>query len=199
MATETLRHSVVFKTQLGWFGLSWHEEALARVTMGHRTSQAAKKRLPYDVLASLGRIMPWQRDLVARLEDFAAGEGAYVSFDDLQLAFARLTLFQRRVLTACRAIRWGETRSYAELAALVGSPRAARAVGTVMAHNPFPIVIPCHRVVGSNHRLGGFSAPGGLALKQRLLANEDVELSDDTDKTRPTQCQVSRSRNALIM
>jgi len=69
--------------------------------------------------------------------------------------------FQRKVLVACRRIPVGKTRTYAELAAAVGSPKAARAVGRVMATNrPLPIIIPCHRVVGSAGGLGGFSAAG---------------------------------------
>lgn len=78
--------------------------------------------------------------------------------------------FTLRVLEACRAIPFGDTRSYTELAAAVGRPHAARAVGQVMARNPVPLVIPCHRVLGARHRLTGFR--GGLAWKRALLAHE---------------------------
>jgi len=170
MACVKLTEAVVFDTELGWFGLCWGDEDLSRVTIGHRSARAASRGLPSSSLVSLGSIPSSQRDLVARLEDFAAGE--CVNFGDINLNLADTTPFQRRVLIACRRINWGQTRTYAELAGRAGSPRAARAVGTVMANNRFPIVIPCHRVVGSNDRLGGFSAPGGLTLKQRLLRNE---------------------------
>jgi methylated-DNA-[protein]-cysteine S-methyltransferase len=174
VACEKLTEAVVFDTELGWFGLCWSHEDVARVTIGHRSAHAASRKLPSNHLVSLDSITSSQRDLVERLEDFATGD--FVKFDDINLNFAHATPFQRRVLMACRRIRWGQTRTYAELANKAGSPRAARAVGTVMANNRFPIVIPCHRVVGSNDRLGGFSAPGGLTLKQRLLNNEDSEL-----------------------
>ena len=75
------------------------------------------------------------------------------------------------MIDACRAIPRGETLTYGQLAAKAGYPGAARAVGQVMARNCLPLLIPCHRVVGSNG-LHGFSAPGGLATKQRLLEIE---------------------------
>ena len=83
--------------------------------------------------------------------------------------------FTRRVLEACREIPFGDTISYAELAARLDCPRAARAVGQALARNPAPIVIPCHRVVGAHGRLTGFL--GGLSRKQQLLRHEGV---DDT-------------------
>jgi methylated-DNA-[protein]-cysteine S-methyltransferase len=76
------------------------------------------------------------------------------------------------VLEACRGIPYGRTTTYAELAAKAGNPRAARAAGSAMSHNPIPIIIPCHRVLHTGGGLGGFSAPGGLSLKERLLAME---------------------------
>jgi methylated-DNA-[protein]-cysteine S-methyltransferase len=81
------------------------------------------------------------------------------------------TPFQKRVIDVCRSIPWGSTLTYGQVAALAGSPGASRAVGSVMAKNRFPLIVPCHRVIGSNG-LGGFSAPDGLKLKSRLLANE---------------------------
>ncbi len=77
------------------------------------------------------------------------------------------TPFQQRVWSALRQIPYGETRSYAELAGVVGSPRGFRAVGAANGRNPIPIVVPCHRVIESNGGLGGFG--GGLPCKRRLL------------------------------
>ncbi len=78
--------------------------------------------------------------------------------------------FQRRVWNAVAAIPYGETRSYAEIAQQVGSPKAVRAVGAANGANPVPILVPCHRVVNSNGKLGGYG--GGLEMKSRLLALE---------------------------
>ena len=80
-----------------------------------------------------------------------------------------------QVVRACRKIGRGRTRTYGELAAAAGSPGASRAVGSVMAKNRFPIIVPCHRVVGAGGSLGGFSAPTGLNLKERMLALEGHE------------------------
>ncbi|HZP27547.1 MAG TPA: MGMT family protein, partial [Acidimicrobiia bacterium] len=84
--------------------------------------------------------------------------------------------FHQRVYEAARAVPVGTTVTYGELAARVGSPASARAVGQAMAANPFPIVVPCHRVLSAGGRLGGFSATGGLATKRRMLAIEGVVL-----------------------
>jgi len=91
---------------------------------------------------------------------------------DLAIDLSGLPPFSQRVLAACREIRFGETRTYSELAAAVGSPGAARAVGGALARNPVPVVIPCHRVLGSDGRLTGFL--GGLAWKRALLAHEGI-------------------------
>ncbi len=81
-----------------------------------------------------------------------------------------VTPFQKEVLTALQEVPYGDTISYGELAKMIGKPRASRAVGQANAKNPIPIVIPCHRVIGSNGRLTGFG--GGLAVKQVLLELE---------------------------
>jgi len=80
--------------------------------------------------------------------------------------------FSQRVYTELRRVKWGETVTYGELAARAGAPAAARAIGRIMANNPAPLIIPCHRVVRSDGALGGFSAPGGVDFKKKMLALE---------------------------
>lgn len=108
--------------------------------------------------------------------------GARRSFD-LPLD-PRGTSFQRRVWAALTAIPWGETRTYAQIAAAVGSPRAVRAVGQANHRNPIPILIPCHRVVGSDGSLTGYA--GGVAKKQLLLELEGVDMAGLYVPTRGT-------------
>jgi methylated-DNA-[protein]-cysteine S-methyltransferase len=98
--------------------------------------------------------------------------GGDVDFSDVELDLEYQTPLGRRVIAACRAIPHGEVRTYGELAAECGAPGAARAVGSVMAKNRHPLVVPCHRVVGAGGGLGGYSAPEGLRMKRRLLAME---------------------------
>ena len=108
------------------------------------------------------------------LTAFAAGRSDELL--DIEVDYGVTTPFQRRVLDACRAIPPGETLSYAQVAQLAGAPGAARAVGNVMRSNKLPLVVPCHRVVGSGNCLGGYSAPEGLAMKRRLMQREGVAL-----------------------
>lgn len=82
--------------------------------------------------------------------------------------------FDRRVYELARSIPPGQTLSYGEIAARLGAPAAAREVGQALGRNPFPIIVPCHRVTAAGGRLGGFSAAGGAATKRRLLAIEEA-------------------------
>ena len=112
----------------------------------------------------------WTAALQNRLEAYALGQ--VDDFADICVWSENWTPFQQRVLDCCRQIPYGRTKTYAELAIAAGSPGAARAVGRAMATNPIPLVIPCHRVLGSGGDLCGFSAVGGLDAKRRLLALE---------------------------
>ncbi|MCS6908362.1 MAG: methylated-DNA--[protein]-cysteine S-methyltransferase [Anaerolineales bacterium] len=95
---------------------------------------------------------------------------------DLPIDWQRFTPFQERVLRATLAIPYGQVKTYAEIAQEIGNPRATRAVGRAEAHNPLPIVIPCHRVISSRGSLRGYSAPGGIETKARLLRLEGLTL-----------------------
>ena len=95
---------------------------------------------------------------------------------DLPIDWQLVKGFRRAVLQTLTDVPFGETVSYGELATMVGNPGAVRAVGSAMANNPLAIVVPCHRVLASGGRPGGYSAPGGLRTKQQLLALEGVEL-----------------------
>jgi methylated-DNA-[protein]-cysteine S-methyltransferase len=170
-----------FETELGWMAISWRDDALHGVAFGHTTRRNAEIALArsmrtlhvYGRFASQGSSQDtpnWVKELVDGLQRFADGEP--VDFSDMPLALDHLTPFGRRVVAACRRIGWGQTRSYGELASECGASGAARAVGTVMAKNRYPLVVPCHRVLAAGGALGGYSAPDGLRMKRRLLAME---------------------------
>ena len=119
----------------------------------------------------------------AQLREYFAGTRRTF---DLPLA-PRGTAFQQRVWAALRAIPYGETHTYGELAAAIGSPSASRAVGMANHHNPTPIVIPCHRVIGKDKSLTGYG--GGFDVKKYLLAHElgtDIENLPFSDCSRRT-------------
>jgi methylated-DNA-[protein]-cysteine S-methyltransferase len=105
--------------------------------------------------------------LVARL---LAGERLDLAEIDLDLSNS--SAFERAVYAAARTIPCGQTRTYGELAEAIGQPRAAQAVGLALGHNPAPIIIPCHRILAASGKSGGFSAPGGVATKIRMLQIE---------------------------
>ena len=162
--------STVFSTQLGWFSISWQGEKVCQLSFGHASRQAATERTRNRVTPT-GQLSAAQQQLMMRLKDFA--QGGDEDFQDVQIVLDKATRFQHEVYQQCRRIPRGETASYQTLACRAGSPRAARAVGNAMAHNPIPLIVPCHRVVAAERQgLGGFSAPGGLAMKRRLLALE---------------------------
>ncbi|HQY68940.1 MAG TPA: MGMT family protein [Pseudomonadales bacterium] len=98
--------------------------------------------------------------------------GARDDLRDLVLDLDDITEFHRRVFATARAIAPGNTITYGELARRLGTPGAARAVGQALGANPFPIVVPCHRIVAADGSLGGFSAPGGARTKRRMLQIE---------------------------
>ena len=162
----------VFPSDLGWMAARWTGPRLAAFTFDQPSAQHAARHVGADPAATVGdeggvdegegaHVQRFRR----RMQAYARGE--HDDFLDVVLEQETLTPFQQRVLAHCRRIPWGQTLSYAQLAARAGSPGAARAVGNVMARNRFPLIIPCHRVVGTAGALGGFSSPNGLATKQR--------------------------------
>jgi methylated-DNA-[protein]-cysteine S-methyltransferase len=116
--------------------------------------------------------VPEVESLVRRLRRYF--EGTAVDFEDVEIDVEGWTPFQRDVLMALRNVGFGEVVSYSDLARLAGHPRAQRAAGTFCAHNRFPLVVPCHRVVAADG-LGAY--PGlGVDYKRRMLALEGVTL-----------------------
>jgi methylated-DNA-[protein]-cysteine S-methyltransferase len=165
--------------------VAYREAALCGVSFGHASRRSAEvsvaQRLSQgsslvDLTGGARSICPgWIKELADGLERFAAGEA--VDFSDVPLELGHLTPFARRVVAECRRVGWGKTSSYGELATASGGPGAARAVGSVMAKNRFPLIVPCHRVLAAGGAIGGYSAPDGLTMKRRLLAMERSQIS----------------------
>ena len=128
---------------------------------------------PNQQIAKTNRNPPLNRhvnDLIAWLEEWLGGDPQSAVLPALDVSAG--TEFQRDVWTAMSRIPFGETRSYQQLATDIGRPGAIRAVGGACGANPVPLLVPCHRVTAAGGRIGGFSAPGGIVIKQRLLTWE---------------------------
>lgn len=142
---------------VGPWGVEGTEEGVTAVYLPNQRRRASRGTPPEPV-----------RRAAAQLGEYLAGERRDF---DVTLAAHTATAFQREVWDALRAIPFGEVRTYAEVAARVGRPGASRAVGNANHANPWPIVVPCHRVVAANG-LGGYG--GGDEVKRFLLALEGV-------------------------
>ena len=163
MSAVPLRWSWV-ETGLGRLFLTASARGLVAIDL-HESSARERLSRSEGLVEDRAGLEPAAR----QLEEYARGE-RHVFELELDL---RGSEFELRVWNALRAIPWGRTRTYGEIARAIGEPGSARAVGRANGRNPLPIVVPCHRVV-SEKGLGGYS--GGLEWKQRLLALERVQL-----------------------
>ena len=180
-AAKSVPSLSVFPTNLGWFGLVGQPPSLLGLLVGHASADEVRNTARKSLRSGEGaralradfREHDWHPELRRRLERYCLGER--VDFDDILVALPARTGFQERVLKCVRRVGYGRTISYGELAQRAGYPRAARAVGTVMSSNRFPIVIPCHRVVAAGGKPGGYSSPQGIGLKLKLLEMEAAQ------------------------
>jgi methylated-DNA-[protein]-cysteine S-methyltransferase len=165
-----LRYRIV-PTALGSAGFVASEQGVRRSYLPQTSAAALRKRIHKDAPDAKedARLLP---QVAKSLKRYFDGRQPRL---DVPLDFEGATPFERQVWQALLDVPFGETVTYADLARRIGKPRAARAVGMAMAHNRFAPIVPCHRVLRSDGRLGGFSAPGGLRLKRKLLALESTQ------------------------
>ena len=166
-----MNHFALFDTAIGRCGIAWSDRGVVAVQLPERSEAHTRARL-------IERF-PGAREaaLEAEAQRAAAAIAASLRGEAGDLASVELDMdgigpFHRRVYEAARAIASGTTVSYGEIASRIGSPGASRAVGQALGRNPFPIIVPCHRVLSAGGKLGGFSANGGIGTKLRLLAIE---------------------------
>jgi methylated-DNA-[protein]-cysteine S-methyltransferase len=155
---------VAFDTPLGVCAVRWTDAGIASV------------RLPSPRTAALPRLMAGASvppPVRAAIDGIVAVlDGAPLDLGFVPLDERGIDPFRRTVYAATRTIRPGSIVTYGDIARTIGQADGAREVGAALARNPFPIVVPCHRVVGANGKLTGFSAPGGLETKRRMLELE---------------------------
>lgn len=165
----------LFATAIGHCGLAWTAHGIARLQLPEANTGATERRLQRR-----GRPQPAPppavADAILQVQRYL--EGKHIDFESVPLDLRGISAFHQNVYARTRRVAWGETITYGRLAEEVGAPGAARAIGRAMGSNPVPLIIPCHRVLAQNRKIGGFSAYGGAVTKQRLLALEGVFAGD---------------------
>jgi methylated-DNA-[protein]-cysteine S-methyltransferase len=161
----------IFDTAIGRCGIAWSGAGIAGTRLPEATP--ADMRLRYPTAVELPP-PPVVHEAITRIRRHLAGEAddllsVRLDIDDVPELF-------RRILALTRAIPPGETRSYGDIARDLGDVQLARAVGQAMGKNPFPIIVPCHRVLAAGGKTGGFTAPGGVDTKFRILAIEQAHM-----------------------
>ena len=156
-----------FDTAIGTCRIAWHDNGLTGFRLPDVTvigSQTGMAPPP-----------PWVADIIIRVQQHL--QGRLQDFSDLPYDFNRVGDFAREVYRANLAVKAGRTCSYGDIARQLGQPPAAsRAVGTALGANPWPLLVPCHRVVAGDGRMTRFSGPGGIKTKLRLHALEGAQL-----------------------
>ncbi len=169
----TTRGFAFFDTRIGRCGIAWGERGVVLVQLPESRESQVRARVQRRCRGAREALPPPE---VQRAIDgiVALLDGESTDLSMVALDMDRVLDFDRRVYEVARTIPPGATLSYGEIAARLGATNAARDVGQALSRNPFPIVVPCHRVVAANGKLGGFSANGGIVTKLRLLELEGV-------------------------
>ncbi|MFU0506695.1 methylated-DNA--[protein]-cysteine S-methyltransferase [Pseudaminobacter sp. NGMCC 1.201702] len=171
----------LFETQIGWIGIAWSDAGLTRLQLPERDRAATQRRLLATIpdrgnqAAQPAEHLPEQiASVVAAITRYASGEA--VDFSGTPVDLGGVDAFRLAIYAAARKLGFGEVTTYGELAARAGHPGMARETGQALGSNPVPLVVPCHRILAAGGKIGGFSAPGGSATKERLLAMEGVRV-----------------------
>ncbi|MEW5733912.1 MAG: methylated-DNA--[protein]-cysteine S-methyltransferase [Thermodesulfobacteriota bacterium] len=168
----------LFDTELGTCGIAWKEPSRPNESprvigfqLPEATTQLTEARIVGRTATYKASTIPsWIGEIIKRVKLHFKGQAQ--DFQDIDLDVEAAGQFAKQVYDAARAVPAGQTVTYGQLAEISGNPGAARAVGRVMSKNPIPLIIPCHRVLASGSKPGGFSAHGGLATKMKML---DIE------------------------
>jgi len=167
----------VFDTAVGACGIAWNERGLAGVQLPERDAQATRARLQRRYPQAPEAPPP--AHVQQTIDDIAALlGGAARDFSAVALDMDGLPQFHQQVYAVARSIPAGVTLSYGDIATRLGDRSLAREVGEALGQNPFPIIVPCHRVLAAGGRIGGFSAAGGITTKLRLLGIEGAQVGE---------------------
>src|SRR4051812_9148685 len=170
----------LFETVIGWAGLAWGDRGLVGAYLPEADRENARKsflrRFPDAAEADP---TPMIEDAIASIRELLSGPPTHLTHVPIDIG--RVPEFNARVYEIARAIPPGETLTYGEIAVRLGDRLLARDVGAALGANPWPIVVPCHRVTAAGGKLGGFSARGGVNTKVKLLAIEGAKAAAQSD------------------
>jgi methylated-DNA-[protein]-cysteine S-methyltransferase len=170
----------IFDTAIGFAGIAWNDAGLVGCHLPEPDAQTARRgflrRFPDASEAEIPTILA---PTVAGIQALMRGEKADLT--DAPLDLSRTPEFHARVYDIARAIPAGETLTYGEIAVKLGDKLLAREVGAALGKNPWPIVVPCHRVTAAGGKPGGFSARGGVNTKLKLLSIEGAAAAAQAD------------------
>lgn len=172
----TMPH-LLFPTAFGTCGVAWNDSGLTGFQLAEASEALTEQHLAAKDRrqGEPGPTPDWVQPIIRRVQQHLGGQ--LQDFADVRLDWSRVSDFQQAVYRHAQGIKPGYKKSYGEIARLMAlGNEAARAVGVALATNPWPLIVPCHRVVSAGDKMTGFSAPGGVRTKTRLLALEGAEL-----------------------
>jgi len=161
-----------FITSFGWCGLIKGEKGLKRIFLPEKSKKALILKIKSFYPGSVSSKNGFEKE-IKDISAYFRGENEKFSF---LLDFSGSTNFQRMVWSETAKIPYGQNRTYLFIAEKIGNKNSARAVGNALGKNPFPVVIPCHRVLRADGKMGGFTAAGGIGLKEKLLKLESKNI-----------------------
>ncbi|WP_343314743.1 methylated-DNA--[protein]-cysteine S-methyltransferase [Brucella sp. BE17] len=170
----------IFETVIGFCGIAWRKARIIGVEIGSADETEIHHRLT-ERIADAETISPpdYVREAIAQIKTLLSG--GTPDFSHLPLALDGQPDLNRKVYTIISELKVGETTTYGAIAKRLGDVSLSQAVGYALGKNPFPIIVPCHRVLGANGKVGGFSAAGGTATKLKLLNIERARTTSEPD------------------
>ncbi|MEM8499177.1 MAG: methylated-DNA--[protein]-cysteine S-methyltransferase [Pseudomonadota bacterium] len=166
----------LFPTSIGHCGIAWRSGVVVATNLPERSTSVTAARIAERAKASEGQPPPEIQYAIESIGELLEGEKTDLS--EIICDFSHIDQFEVGVYVATRDIPPGETKTYGDIAVRIGNKRFAQNVGRALGRNPFPIIVPCHRVLGANGKLTGFSAHGGVSTKLKMLEIEGARFSE---------------------
>jgi methylated-DNA-[protein]-cysteine S-methyltransferase len=165
----------LFDTAIGRCAIAWGPSGVLCLRLPEKNDEVLRNAMR-DIVTFIEEKRP-TKDMTQKIARIVSLlEGGRDDLRSIQVDMTGMPEFHRRVYEVSRTILPGETMTYGEVAKALGEPGAARAVGAALGANPIPIIVPCHRVLGANGKMTGFTAPGGVNTKMRLLSIERARI-----------------------